>query len=443
MTLVQNHLQQLNGNKNKLILILILSITLQSCSVFESIFGKKNPPPPPPPHVENKDKEPGKEVEVEIEPETKDTIVIPDKPVIVEKEKINIGVVLPFQLDKIDAGNNIPTAAQYSLELYKGIRFAIDEADQSEFDINIYMIDNDGNANKSSSVVGKNPFPDVDLVIGPLYSKSIREIGDFAIKNKIPFISPLSSSSSIASNNSYIYSANATMKSRYERMFQMISKEFINANVGVFYQPIKAEEEAKIELLQVAAEQKIDITAQLSEGRSTYSAVNNLLEKGRENVIIVPVDDNEEGIRYFDQLLIYVNGLAENYDINVIGLKEWNDVPSIAPQKYPKVDIYVLDRFLDSSNSRFAPHFAKLQAKNQNRPLHIYCLQAYDIMNFVLSLIDHYGRDFNQHLIDNDYSGMQTIYHFDKYYEKGEFKFYDNKYINILHYVNGKWVVLD
>lgn len=443
MTSVQNHLQLLSGNSKRIGILILLGLSLQSCSVFEGIFGRKNPPPPPPPIEEDIEPEPEPEVPEVVVVEPKDTIRIPDEPIIIEKEKINIAVMLPFQLDKMDAGSSLPSAAQNSLEVYKGIKFAIDEVNFTDKEVNIYFIDNDGNPTKTESLVGQSPFPAVDLVIGPLYSKSIQAIDGFSKAQQIPFISPLSSAENLAVDNKFIYAANATKPSRYKQLLEFVSKEFINPNLGVYYQSIKSEETDKNLLINTATDMNIEIHEELSEGRNTLTAVNKLLKEGQENVLIFTVDSNEEGIRYFDQMLTYLNGLTSKYDINVIGLSEWNDVPKFSAKKYPELDVYVLDRYLDKTNSPKAFKFDSLKAKNKNQPLHIYSLQGYDIMSYMFMLIEKHGKDFEKHLIDHEYQGVQNLFSFGAYTENGQFRFYDNKHINILKFNGEEWKLVD
>jgi len=432
----------LSGSKQLLILV-FAAFTIQSCSVFEGIFGSKRTPPPPPPPIEEVDPidpegQTPTNTDPEIEPEPRDTIIIPDPPV-VKKEEANIAIMLPFQLDAMDASNSFPSAARNSLHLYKGIQYALAEANFSDKNVNVYVIDNAGDDATTQSLLQKHPFPDVDVVIGPLYTKSLKLVGDYAKQNKITFISPLSSADDLGTDNDYLLSANATISTRYEAMFTYIKDEFINPNVGLIYQPVRAEETARRDILKAAAASKVELKEQQSDGRDMFSSVTNLLQKGRENIIITGVDDNEEGTLYLDRLLMFLNQMGEGYDIQVFGLREWNDVKAIAPMKYPNVDLYILDRFLDPTNSPRAAAFNQLQYKNQNRPLHIYSLQGYDLMSYLLALIDEHGEDFETHITKSEYQGLQTKYQFGKWKSDAGFQFYDNKNIHILRYKNGSW----
>jgi len=450
MTLAQNHRQQLNGNKKYLLLVL-LAFVMQSCGVLDGIFGSRTvpPPPPPPPFEEEEVNEPEEtettpivKEETVFEPEPIDTVIIPTPPII-EKEELNVAIILPFQIEKIEQSNSYLDASKNSIEIYKGIKYALEDVNFTDKELNVFVFDNAGNDVQTQAILNKAPFPDVDVVIGPLYTRSLKVVADYAKANQIYFISPLSSSTSMAENNPYLISSLATTPTRYELLMDFIDKEFINPNVGLFYQPVAKEERAKREILAAATTKEVTVKEQISEGREMFSSINSLLETGRENVILTAVDDNAEGQLYFKQLLTFLNQLGDQYDINVVALREWNDVQQFAPQQYPNLSLYILDRFLDTTNSPKSYEFSNLQVKNQNNPLHIYTIQGYDIMSYLINLMEVHGPDFENQITKSTYTGLQTKYDFGQFKSGSNMQFYDNKYINILQFKNGRWELMN
>ena len=440
MTSVQNRLQQLSGSK--LFLILIVAFSLQSCSVFEDIFGGSKSPEPPPPVEESE--EPVEEVPTDEEvdlpdlEEEEDTIIIKDP--IEVKDQINVAVILPFQLNQLDQNGQYTSASESSFQIYKGIRYALENITLDDAELNLYVFDNNKSESETRKILEQDPFPDVHAVIGPLYTSNIQVVADYAKENEIYFISPLSSSESMAKDNEYIISANATKETRYRLLFDYISKEFVNPNIGIIYQPISKEMQVKDNVIKVADEMKISINERKSEGRQMFAVVEQLLERGRENVIIVPADDNSEGELYLDRLLMYLQGISSAYDIHVVGLEEWNGRKNIAPAKYPDVNFFVLDRyFIDDENLDISNQISDLQNQNKGVPLHIYTLQGYDLMSYLGELMTDHGIKFPKRISRKSFAGLQTRYEFDDLEVNNEDLFLENKYINILQFRNGKW----
>lgn len=442
MISVQNRLQQLSGSK--LLMILLLAFTLQSCSVFEDIFGGSKTPEPPPPIEETEEPNeelPDEEEEVvlpDIDEEKEDTIIIKDP--IEVKDQVNIAVILPFQLDQLDQNGQFTSASESSFQVYKGIRYALENMEFEDVELNVFVFDNAKSASETEQILQQAPFPNVHAVIGPLYSSNVKLVANYAKENEIHFISPLSSVEDLATDNEFIISANATKNTRYKLLFNYIEKEFVNPNIGIIYQPIQREITTKNELLAIAEELKMDIAERESEGRDMFSIVEQLLEKGRENVLLVPADDNSEGAMYLDRLMMYLQGISDSYDINVVGIEEWNAEKTIAPAKYPDVSFFILDRyFIDDEEFDITNQIANLQSKNNGLPLDIYTLQGYDLMSYLGELITDYGTKFPKRMNKMEFSGLQTKYDFDQFTLANNDLFIENKYINILQFKNGKW----
>lgn len=438
MISVQNLLRLLSGSKT-IFLVILVALSMQSCSVFEDIFGggKKPTPPPPIEETEKPDdevEEPDEEPDVEVIDTTKKT-----DPIDIRKQ-VNIAVILPFQLDELDGSTTFSSVSKNSLEIYKGIKLSLEEMKFKDFDFNVYVFDNKKDPQITKSILEEAPFPNVQAVIGPLYTENLRVVSEYAKENKIPFISPLSSSTSLAKDNDFILSANATKQTRYRILLEYIKDNFIDANIGIIYRTDRSEEEAKDEILEIAAQENIDIQVKKSEGMSMFTVSEQLLETGRDNVIILPTDDDAEGIRHLDGLMSYLQPFGTRYNINVIGLSEWNGISQIAPAKYPSVNFYILDRFfVDESKFSLRNKVEDLKTQNGGFPLHIYALQGYDLMNYIGELAKKHGDKLSSRVQKEQYEGLQTKYEFDKYTVGGDDLFLENKHINILRFRNGRW----
>lgn len=437
MISVLSRQQLLSGSK--IIIAICFVFAFQSCSVFESIFGPKTePPPPPPPIEESKDDKDDDSVKPLPDVVVEDTTTIEDP--IEVKDSIRIGVILPFHLNDIEQTGQYKRASENSFEIYQGLRFALADEMFKDLVVNIYVFDNEGSEEKTRQILQQKPFPQIDAVIGPLYTKNIQTVGAYANKHNIPFISPLSSSTSLSSSkNLYIFSANPTKTTRYETLFDFMQHQWKDANMSIIYQPIQKEIDVKDELLTIAAAKNQELTVKKSEGRTMFSISGEVLVKEKENVVILPVQDNDEGTLYIDRMLSYLSTLAQNYSVSVIGLEEWNSVSTIAPEKYPNINFFVLDRyFVDQNNSKKSSEVYRLQQKNNGQSLHIYALQGYDLMAYLSALIHKHGTSFANHIQKEKYEGLQLDFDFDTFSTEKQ-SFIENKSVNILQFKNGHW----
>jgi|GEM_PF-4477650 len=434
MTLVRNRQRQLSGNRFWTLLAIVFALGLQSCS--GGIFKKKTPKDPDPQITY-----PEKDV-VEQPVEKDDTVIVPvdtiKQPAPVEiLEEVDIAIMLPFKLDALDQGRGFDSASKNSFELYKGMTTALGEADIERLKLNIHVLDNAGTILGTNRLLERDPFPDVDVVIGPLYVKNVQTIAPFAQSRKIPIVSPLASSLGLASANPYVYTAVADDKTRYKEALRFMQKEFSNPNIGIIYQPVQKEIKTKESMLAAATALNLTVQEQVSEGREMFSSVSNLLVKDRPNVVFVAADDNEEGKIYIDGLLSYLEFIASDYDINIVGMSEWSKISSLSSLKLAAVNTYSIEKyFVDSRSNESSQKLNFLRGKNNNQKPHTYFIQGYDLMSFVVSLIDKHGEDFMDHFDDTRHVGLQTTYDFQT---KSMDQYNVNQYINIVKYEGGGW----
>lgn len=449
MTSVQNLLRQLNGSKS-ILLIIITAFTVQSCTVFESIFGSKSGPKPPTPIVKKDDSKPTEEEpkQPEVvkddkqEPKRQENDTEPkNQNVHSQKDSIHLAIILPFDLENISATNSYTGASKNSFYLYQGMKQVIDGMNFTDKEVFIHVLDNRKDMAKTLAITNQNPFPKIDLVIGPAYTSNVKAIAGFASRNEIPFISPLSSSPSLTVGNDYLISANATKETRYKLLLDFIQRKFIHPNVSVIAQPNQKEQQAKDLFVKVASEMGDSLQTKLSEGLEMFAVAQETLETGRENVIILPVAKTPQGALYLSRMLEFLHELTDEYKIRVIALEEWNDSKKIAPIKYPNIQFYTLDRyFVPSTDYRKMNTYQQVKSYNNGIEPHIYTLHGFDLMSYLNELIKQYGKDFVAHLQDTRFEGVQTNFEFRPFKSRGVSYFIENKHIHILKYQNGNYV---
>jgi LysM repeat protein len=121
-----------------------------------------------------------------------DTIVATKKPV------YNIGIMMPFQFNETDFINvdqlvkdkqDFPSTQTIALELYQGIKYAIDSLQTADCKFNIQLFDTqDRDSAQVFKVVKENGFRELDLCIGPVYNSSFKVVAENAKELGIPIV---------------------------------------------------------------------------------------------------------------------------------------------------------------------------------------------------------------------------------------------------------------
>lgn len=115
-------------------------------------------------------------------------------------DKFVVATVLPFSLNnlKLEASNR---ENQYVLDLYQGMKLAVDALISKGVKIDLRAYDIDKDTVKLLSLLNKPEFKSVDLLIGPIFNSQIATAAKTVSKLKIAVINPLSDNIKAVSKN--------------------------------------------------------------------------------------------------------------------------------------------------------------------------------------------------------------------------------------------------
>ena len=144
---------------------------------------------------------------------------MPTKPVVIERDmrnrEIRVGVMLPLHNDNGDGKRMV--------EYYRGVLMACDSLRTNGIstDMRAWNVAENADIQK----VLKDPkAAECDLIIGPLYTKQVKALGDFAVKNDIRLLIPFSINSNEVFDNGNLFqvfqNGNQTNNSYVFRFYQ-------------------------------------------------------------------------------------------------------------------------------------------------------------------------------------------------------------------------------
>ncbi len=128
---------------------------------------------------------------------------------IINRNKKRLAVLLPFQLNKME-GDSIESnkellkkggVLRVALDFYSGVLMAAEFAKDQGISVHIDVYDTEGSDSKTSRIISKNNFNEVDAVIGPLRKKNVERAAPMLRATKTPIFSPLSNRTMKMSSN--------------------------------------------------------------------------------------------------------------------------------------------------------------------------------------------------------------------------------------------------
>ena len=152
-----------------------------------------------------------------------------------------IAVLLPFMYNEND-NSSIIRNNKFIMDLYNGMRIAINHLDSLGVNIKLYPYDTRRDPNVVKDILKSSYFNKMDLIIGPLYSSPVKLVSQYCLENKIFMINPLSNNNEIIDNNKYSMLFLPSNKTLAIKAAYYARKKFNkNKNAIIFYENNKVD----------------------------------------------------------------------------------------------------------------------------------------------------------------------------------------------------------
>lgn len=151
-----------------------------------------------------------------------------------EKDDVlDIAVVLPFNYEG-RSGAQFLKANNFVLQLHQGVKLALEQAQANGVQINFKTFDTERNDAKVRGIL-EDPFlHKADIIIGPLYPEETALVANYAAKNKIPQINPLSNIDDNINGYEYAYLFRPSIKAISQKVLNYCRK-FEGRRVALAY----------------------------------------------------------------------------------------------------------------------------------------------------------------------------------------------------------------
>ena len=152
-----------------------------------------------------------------------------------------IAVLLPFMYNEND-NSSIIRNNKFIMDLYNGMRIAINHLDSLGVNIKLYPYDTKRDPNVVKDILKSSSFNKMDLIIGPLYTSPVKLVSQYCLENKIFMINPLSNNNEIIDNNKYSILFLPSNKTLAIKAAYYARKKFNkNKNAIIFYENNKVD----------------------------------------------------------------------------------------------------------------------------------------------------------------------------------------------------------
>lgn len=317
-------------------------------------------------------------------------------------------------------GTNIDQKAVSFLEFYEGALLAIDSLQRKGMNIELHVFDA-SNQKMISSLLQLDEFRELNLIIGPVYPEFQESVASFAAKNRIPMISPLSSSGNFEKNNSWYFKVQPDKDYQIEQTAAYIASEFTSRNF-ILLQESEKSTSAEARLAQLSKDR-----LEGKSGKNMFheynfqvhgiNAIKPILDETGENIFVVPTDNEA----HVSVAVTNLTALAEHYNIVLMGTPGLLKLKSIPTENYHRIRFrYLSPYFVDYTNPLVRRFVGQYRETFSAEPTQ-FSFQGFDVSYYFLSALHRYGQDFRSCLPDYPMELTQMAFHFRRVSPMGGF----------------------
>tara|TARA_B110000285_G_scaffold30188_1_gene30859 strand:+ start:14237 stop:16045 length:1809 start_codon:yes stop_codon:yes gene_type:complete len=306
-----------------------------------------------------------------------------NEPLIFEiKERYKIAVILPLHLDYGPGYSKYVSSV--ATQFYMGALMALDSLKAMGLNADVHFFDSKNDSAAVQALVNGSEFLDVDLVIGPFFSKTQAIVAEYCKNNKIRMVCPVSFESKLLEKNRLVYASVPSNITLVTGLAQYVLRTHAQDKIIL----VKSTDKDDLPLYE-AFRKSFNESPILGESRpalreTTIDGMKSYLDRSSKNIIIIPTLDKTTGVRFMNTLN-RSSFKAKPDEIYVFGMKEWvdfTDINNIYKNKFnlhfgsPNFVDYYTDEMIEL-NRTFRREY--------NTDMSKMAVQAYDVFLFYCS----------------------------------------------------------
>lgn len=341
---------------------------------------------------------------------------INEAPKTIHKDEYTISVLFPFVVNTIDVSLS-RKRNQFVLDLYEGMKLAVDTLAKQGIQINLRAYDTERNPERIKSLLLMRELKSSDMIVGPLYSEENPMAQEFSQVNQINLFNPISNNYELVKNNFYGFLFQPAYETIGSQSAEYLASVKQNKKCMVFYGESKRDSTLAANFVAKAQQSGLKILRAEKVTKETSRKILEILATPTEldefkypKQFTLPKDSLGSVFVASDDPLIYTKVIScvetRKDSVTIVGSENWLDQAAVDYSKYETLRIVLFaPNFSADSNPAylaFQRKFIKVHGRNSSAsPYSNYAKMGYDFMLFAGNALDKHGVYFQDAISEN------------------------------------------
>jgi len=361
------------------------------------------------------------------------------------KASYKIAIFAPLYLDSVfNSSNNfrytqgIPRFMSPALDFIQGAQVALDSLATQGNRVEAFIYDSKAYVKNVPYLVGNKKLDSMDLIIGSVRDEEYRQLADFALDKKIPFISATYPNDAGITGNPYLVIMNSTLKAHCDAIYAYLLQNHGTDKIYLFRQAGPQEDMVAGYFRQMnEPDGKPLLNIQTINAGSDLSAqyVKAKLDSNSRSVIIGGSLDET----FATNIAAACNAIHKTYPITLIGMPTWDGFTALRKKNPDFLPVYYTAPYYNGKWDAYSKMVMTSYSKKYKGKPGDMAFKGFEAVYLFTRLLLKYPDDFMNRLND---PGLKVIneYNFRPVSlkkESGNTDYYENKHLYFIKIQNG------
>jgi LysM repeat protein len=289
------------------------------------------------------------------------------------------------------------------IEFYQGVLLALENMKNQGIQVNLYVFDTEKGTTKIEEILKDQNFQKCKLIIGPVFNDQMIIVSDYAGKNGINVVAPVTCSNELLKGNPSLFSINPGTKNEITADINILKPD-TSINSMIIYRADSFSNELYPEFKQALAK-KFDkdtiYIKTINVYNNDFTGVRAAIDSLHENMVISPVEDE---IFVTNMLGSLESKLVDN-KISIIGMREWVNYSGIDLNYFYDLQMTYNSPFYMDYNRNEVIAFLKTyrlffgtEPVKDSKHGYNYAMLGYDIASYFANAYYTYGNEFSKYV---------------------------------------------
>ncbi len=328
-----------------------------------------------------------------VKPATKNTAengnAEPSKAVAAKGATVKVGVMLPL--------HNVDGDGRRMVEYYRGILMGCEKMkkDGVNVDVRAWNVPIDADINKTLAAEGAK---NCDVIFGPLYSKQVPALSEFARQHGIKLVIPFSITGNDVAKSPNIFQVYQSQELFYGNVVKQFIARFKDCHVVVVDCNDKQSDKGVFTFSLRKALAEKGMTCSITNITNSDEYFAKAFSTSKPNIVVLNTARSPELNTVIAKLDKYTAS-TPNAKVSLFGYTEWLMYAKYNMEKFCKYDTYVPSHFyynpLSSATKNFTDEYIKKFDQSMMDYMPRFAITGYDHAMFFISGISKQGKAFN------------------------------------------------